>query len=60
MAGERLSTLTPCRRTASGSTVWARLTLLLTLTRAMSGFVPNEKYTLMLPEPEPEAAVEVM
>ena len=40
--------------------VCARLTLLLTLTRAISELEPSAKYTLMLPEPEPEAAMEVM
>lgn len=42
-AGERLTTVTPWRRTSSGRRVWARLTLLLTLTKAMSGLVPREK-----------------
>ena len=60
MAGERLTTVTPCLRTSSGKVAWARLTLLLTLTRAMLASLPSLKYTLMLPEPEPEAAMEVM
>ena len=60
MDGERLTTLTPIWRTVSGSWVWARLTLLLTLTSAMLGSVPREKVTVMEPEPSPEEAVDVM
>jgi len=53
---ERLRTLTPCRRTSSGSCDSALCTRLLTLMAARSGSVPIANVMVMASEPLPALA----
>ncbi|MNT95820.1 hypothetical protein D3C72_2377740 [compost metagenome] len=55
MSLERFWTITPLRRTSSGSRGSAALTRLLTLTEAMSTLLPTSKVAVMLTEPLAEA-----
>ena len=55
MSFERFWTITPLRRTSSGSRGSAALTRLLTLTAAMSTLLPTSKVAVMVTLPLAEA-----